>query len=401
MIKINRTKLIPLIIVGVLIICSSVGYAQPKPGIPQRLWGTVKDAQGSNVPDSTTVKAIVGDENYTTTVVNGTYGYYTPFYVEDPYQINSGKVIYFFVMDINTTQTTIFESGVTIFNLTVDLGGNNDNNGGSNSQGEDQTGEQTMVPVADIGGPYFSGINNTVFFNASASYDSDGEIVSYSWNFGDDARGSGMTTSHIYNRTGVFNVTLLVTDDNGLFDTGETTVTIFFDSDGDGWGDKEETEYGTHPDNSSSYPLDTDGDHIPDSVDTDDDNDGLSDAVENLLGSSSIDPADVTLIQIAGDVHYLVDTDADGKEDTFYNSTSMISTLINITAEGLYLLDVDGDGNWDYVYNPTDGTVLFYQEESMMETDYNVLLSIIVIFIIGICVSLIITVIIINRRKIK
>jgi len=393
----------PLIIIGVLIICSSVGCAQPpKPGIPQRFWGTVKDAQGSNVPDNTIVKAIVGDANYTTIVVNGTYGYYIPFYVEDPDDINAGKIIYFFVMNIDTTQTTIFESGTTNLNLTVDLGGNNNNgnNGNSNSQGEgeDQTSEQSILPVADIGGPYFSGINNTVFFNASASYDSDGEIVSYSWNFGGDTMGSGMTTSHIYNRTGVFNVTLLVTDDDGFFDTDETTVTIFFDSDDDGWGDEEEAEYGTDPDNSSSYPLDTDGDHIPDSMDTDDDNDGLLDTVETLLGSNSTNPTDVIRIQIAGDVHYLVDTDADGKEDTFYNSTSGINTLVNITAEGIYLLDVNGDNSWDYVYNPTDGTVLPYQEEENTADNMSlIIIAVVIVFVI--CISLIAVLLKLNKNS--
>lgn len=54
----------------------------------------------------------------------------------------------------------------------------------------------------------------------------------------------------------------------------------FIDTDGDGWSDEEEQLYGTDPNISDNYPLDTDDDHSPDTVDTDDDNDGYSDDME-------------------------------------------------------------------------------------------------------------------------
>jgi probable HAF family extracellular repeat protein len=62
----------------------------------------------------------------------------------------------------------------------------------------------------------------TVAFNASASSDPDGSIVSYAWTFGDGATGSGSVTQHTYVTSGRFQVTLKVTDDRG--GTGSATA---------------------------------------------------------------------------------------------------------------------------------------------------------------------------------
>jgi streptogrisin C len=58
-------------------------------------------------------------------------------------------------------------------------------------------------------------------FDASGSYDPDGSIVSYFWDFGDGTTGSGVTTSHIYPYEGSFTVTLTVTDN-----VGKTTQSV-------------------------------------------------------------------------------------------------------------------------------------------------------------------------------
>jgi len=67
-----------------------------------------------------------------------------------------------------------------------------------------------------------------VAFNASGSEANGGSIVSYAWGFGD---GSGNTTSaltvkHTYAGVGDFNVTLTVTDNEGLSGTSFEMVTI-------------------------------------------------------------------------------------------------------------------------------------------------------------------------------
>src|SRR5207247_5963399 len=55
-----------------------------------------------------------------------------------------------------------------------------------------------------------------VTYDASASYDPDGTIDSYAWDFGDRTNGSGKITSHPYASAGTYNVTLIVKDNESL-----------------------------------------------------------------------------------------------------------------------------------------------------------------------------------------
>ena len=81
-------------------------------------------------------------------------------------------------------------------------------------------------PVADPNGPYTGTVGVAVAFDGSASNDPDGSIISYSWDYGDGATGSGVNPSHTYASDGVYNVTLTVTDDAGATDSAMTTATI-------------------------------------------------------------------------------------------------------------------------------------------------------------------------------
>ena len=70
---------------------------------------------------------------------------------------------------------------------------------------------------------YVAIVNQTITFNASSSYDPDGYIANYTWNFGD---GNITTTTepviaHTFSKVGNYLVNLTVTDNNGL--TNSTT----------------------------------------------------------------------------------------------------------------------------------------------------------------------------------
>lgn len=56
---------------------------------------------------------------------------------------------------------------------------------------------------------------DVVTFSAAGSYDTDGYIASYLWNFGDGTKGKGETVRHTYKMEGTYLVILTVTDNDG------------------------------------------------------------------------------------------------------------------------------------------------------------------------------------------
>ena len=86
---------------------------------------------------------------------------------------------------------------------------------------------QDNLPVASFtASPTTAQTAIPIIFNATSSYDPDGTIVSYSWNFGDGIIGSGETPSHSYNIAGVYTVTLTVTDNSGSTASTSSKFTI-------------------------------------------------------------------------------------------------------------------------------------------------------------------------------
>lgn len=82
-------------------------------------------------------------------------------------------------------------------------------------------------PVANFTASPISGVAPlTTNFSASNSSDSDGTIVSYVWDFGDNLMATGVTTSHLFMNPGVYDVLLIVTDNDGLSDTHTQQITV-------------------------------------------------------------------------------------------------------------------------------------------------------------------------------
>ena len=113
-----------------------------------------------------------------------------------------------------------------------------DNAGLTGTQNQTLQVQPDLPPVAEFFWyPHVPFVNSTVFFNAGyQSYDPDGYIVSWQWDFGDGTgsggNGTGNSTggtpypTHVYAAFGSYLVRLVVTDNAGLNATANHTVYV-------------------------------------------------------------------------------------------------------------------------------------------------------------------------------
>jgi PKD repeat protein len=90
-------------------------------------------------------------------------------------------------------------------------------------------------PVAAINGPATALVGETVIFDSDGSYDPDGTIVDYIWDFDVDevpmlTQAAESTVAHVYDAPGTYQVSLTVVDNEGQRDTATRTITIIEES---------------------------------------------------------------------------------------------------------------------------------------------------------------------------
>ena len=83
---------------------------------------------------------------------------------------------------------------------------------------------ENKFPNANAGSDFETKVGEAIHFDGTKSTDEDGNIVSYKWDFGDGKSSIDPEPLHQYTTTGVYKVTLTVTDDKG--DTGEDVMYV-------------------------------------------------------------------------------------------------------------------------------------------------------------------------------
>ncbi|MBD3343767.1 MAG: PKD domain-containing protein, partial [Chitinivibrionales bacterium] len=124
-----------------------------------------------------------------------------------------------------TTSHSYSSAGTYTATVTV-----NDGNGGSDQSSATITVTEPYVnnpPAASFTADPVDGYAPlTVNVDASGSSDPDGDALSYSWDFGDGATGSGVNASHGYSEAGSYIITLTVSDGNGGSDQATESISV-------------------------------------------------------------------------------------------------------------------------------------------------------------------------------
>jgi PKD repeat protein len=175
--------------------------------------------------------------------------------------------------------------------------------------------QETSIPISPhavfIVEPFVAAVDTEVLFDGTGSYDDDGEIKNYIWDFGDGSDlGTDDVVKHSYSDTGTYTVSLTVIDDDNLDNTTSKDIYIVtnnddddndnvpnqldphpfdaLDSDQDGLSDDFEDFYGGDAFTREPWPEGKDLNYLK----KDTDGDGYNDGVEIELGTNPIDPAD-------------------------------------------------------------------------------------------------------------
>jgi PKD repeat protein len=95
----------------------------------------------------------------------------------------------------------------------------------SDSVSTDEPANQKPVAVMSAS-PASGQVPLTVQFDGSQSYDPDGSLAEFSWDFGDGFTATGPQASHTYEQEGSYQAVLTVTDDEGATDSDSETITV-------------------------------------------------------------------------------------------------------------------------------------------------------------------------------
>ena len=318
--------------------------------------------------------------------------------------------------DIATGETDGFSVNPGIDNISMDAGLI------KKISEPDDPGKVNHKPTADgtAGEPYTAVEKEKIEFDGSRSYDRDGYIVNWTWDFGDGKLGYGEIINHTYETPGTYTVKLKVIDNDGLLDIYKTDANVKFENrppdnpkiNGPIFGHK--NIFYTY----STVANDPDNDKIMYTINWDDSktSDTISEFIKSEIPFSAAnswsEPGKYTITIYASDsklsssselivyidridvedLGYIIDENSDGIFETFYYTKDGSSTNIKHIDFNKYLIDVDGDGEFDYEFNSETGELRDY---STGLNGYNILLIILALL----AIFSLITIIYVYKKK--
>jgi PKD repeat protein len=260
---------------------------------------------------------------------------------------------------------------------------------------DDPVDQTNIQPKAKAGGPYYEIVGESISFDASDSFDSDGTITKYEWDFGDETTANGESTTHSYLDVGNYRVILTVTDNKGKSDLDITyayitttpndpptqpilngtlkgSINVFYNY----------TIFSTDIENNTiQYVLDwgdqtniTSSNLQPNGTIFTANHSWIYPGIYTLTGYA-IDENNVVskkaeLVVLidsiyCGNIGYMFDYTSDGFFDLFYSNITAEESIVEKIGN-LYLIDEDNDGGYDYEYNFEINTLGLY---SNIETE--------------------------------
>ena len=232
-------------------------------------------------------------------------------------------------------------------------------------------------PVADAGGPYTGYVGQSISFNGTGSHDDDDDTLTYAWDFGDGATGTGVTPSHTYSSVSNYVVKLTVSDE-ALTDSDSTTAIIANYS----AEDTDEESLDNSPDDQNNTQNEN---FIPIME------------IEEQLGCGPLNASDIQNVSINNGTSYLVDINGDGIYDVFCDGANSKSNVV-LTEDGTYLIDVDGDDKWDYVYSPASNLMSPYEAVKKESVGYSAMPMLTVFAVVA---AVLVCLIVVFRENVK
>lgn len=310
--------------------------------------------------------------------------------------------------------------------ITIDI--SESGGGGSDSGGGGMPPPVNTNPVAQIKVSSTNEyINTKISFDASDSYDPDGDALLYTWDFKDGTTSDQKITDHMYTSPGTYIVSLTVDDKRGGTNTSTIQINI-----GQPGNDPPEQPIITGPsegDSGSSITFtivstDADNDSIRYTIDWDDETTITTEEQPSgkeytlthtwdtygvyTISASAMDSINTTsktqtktilidVLVINDEIQgWLIDTDNDGIYDIFKNTDTDNESSLQMQNASNYHIDVDDDGIWDYTYNVEEQTLQAYASVDDTSDNSSFLLAFGLIIII-----VIITIFIIVMQKSK